>query len=129
MCIHTKITVISTPGGVPEDLEEYPCASLVEAFDWISTTLAKRDGVVLLRMWFGEQWGGQKTLIRTIGSTDETLRAVSTAFAKAWSSWESRGSSAIQKASTRSRRDTEHAGRSPHTHFRELSAMTVAAGL
>lgn len=122
MSIHTKITVISNPGGAPEDLDEYPTATLFEAFEWIASTLSTREGVILLRMWFGEQWGGQKTLVRTIGSVEDTLRSVRAEFPKAWSAWEARRSTAKSC-------DNEHVGRSPRNHIRRLSPMSVAAGL
>lgn len=134
MCIHTKITVIPTPGGAPEDLDEHPNSSLVDAVEWITHTLSTRDGVILLRMWFGEQWGGQKTLIRTIGSTEETLHALRTEFSNAWSTWESRSESrqsrtAHRETSSHRLCNSETAARSPRTHFRKFSDLTVEIGL
>jgi hypothetical protein len=103
MSIHTKITIISKPGGPLEDLEEHPSESLVEAFEWITHTLAGRAGVILLRMWFGEQWGGQKTLIRTIGTTEETMHALRMEFTNAWTAWASRRPTAMHMPQQRVR--------------------------
>jgi len=90
MSIYTKITVITGPGEAPEDLDDHPNGSFVDAIEWVSQTLSARSGVVLLRMWFGEQWGGQKTLIRNIGSPQDTLSAIRTRFPHAWAAWETR---------------------------------------
>lgn len=77
MSIHTALALIGS-AGAPPTFDDHDDSSVADGVRWVRDHLTPAaTATVLVHIWFGEHWAGQKTLLRYVGAPTDFETAVS----------------------------------------------------